>query len=190
MPHVRRHDRLAEVKNSELEVSKWLAIILALLSVFGGCTGNQPAPEAADFLGEAGGCGNCFVYRFNEARTLAVTVQVDAASLRAKSNLATFHLDPVTASPRVQVLRFSTPARNYFCDDVDDGQHPVETWEAVAGRIEVQFYRSSEHVSGGEHLYGVSVELFEVELKSQKHHRTALLERVSIPQVQVGWFAG
>ena len=189
MPHVRQHDRILKQKRSKLRVARSLTVVVAL-AFLGGCAGVNFTPQAADFQGEAGGCGNCFVYRFNEDRTVAVTVQVDAARLRAKSNRALLRLEPEAGSPLVEVLRFSTPAHNYFCDDVDNGQHPIETWKAVAGRVELQFYRRSQDEAGDEHLYDVSVELHDIELKNANRRRSVFLDHVSIPQVQVGWFAG
>ena len=189
MPHVRQRDHILNQKHSTLRVARRLTVVVAL-GVLGGCASMYSTPQAADFQGEAGGCGNCFIYRFNEARTLAVTVQVDAAQLRAKSNRAFLRLEPEAGSPLVEVLRFSTPAHNYFCDDVDNGQHPVETWKSVAGRVELQFYRRSQDEVGDEHLYDVSVELHDIELKNANRRRSVFLNHVSIPQVQVGWFAG
>ena len=175
--------------------SKKLRICFILLGVAsllatGGCSGLQTPPQAAEFRGVSGGCGNCFVYRFNETRTLAVTVRVDATSLRAEGDKATLDLKPDAISPRVQVLRFTTPARNYFCDDVDDGQRPAATWEAVAGRVEIRFVRPLEQEAENEHLYQVSIELHEVELRSQDRRQTVFLDPILIPPVQVGWFAG
>lgn len=168
----------------------FMVLGLASLVATGGCSGLQTPPQATDFRGPSGGCGNCFVYRFNETRTWAITVQVDATSLRAEGDKATLDLKPDGASPRVQVVRFATPARNYFCDDVDDGQRPAATWEAVAGRVDIQFHRSSDQEAAPDHLYGVSIELHEVELKRQDRRQAAFLDHVLIPQVQVGWFAG
>jgi hypothetical protein len=175
---------------SKIWIANLIMLCVASLGAGGGCSGIQAPPQATDFRGPSGGCGNFFVYRFNETRTLAVTVQVDATALRAKGDKATLDLKSNAVPPRVQVLRFATPVRHYFCDDVDDGQRPAATWEAVAGRVEIQFHRPSEHQVENEALYDVSIELHEVELECQDRRQVAFLDPILIPQVQVGWFAG
>lgn len=155
-----------------------------------GCGPTMVTPDAAMFSGETGGCGSCFVYRFNDAKTLAITVLIGEEAIPASESRATFQIGSATGIPQVHVLQFRGPAVDYFCDDVGGDPRPIATWTAVAGEIEFERVTATPPAKVRNATHRVSVVLKNLQLKNDQTGVTISLGDVQLKDVWVGWLAG
>lgn len=182
-PHTRRQ---AIVMNDRCR----LLIVAAFIGLICGCTPSAIVPNAAMFSGETGGCGNCHVYRFNGAKTLAVSVHIDESALNLERQPLTIEFDSNSKTVEVEVLQFRAPATEYFCDDVAGDAPPIAEWNAVSGTIVFQSGATANAKKTGNATHKVSATLQNVRVKNKKTGAVAVLKEVEISDVSVGWLPG
>lgn len=167
------------------------AVVAAIGLLAVGCSPAVIAPRAEMFSGETGGCGSFVVYRFNDARTLAITVHVDEDGLDLPSGEPiSVEIDPGNKSAVVEILQFANPAKEYFCDDVGGDPEPLARWTAIAGAITIVRRVAPPPSEFRNATHNVSVTLTNVRIRNRETGEEATLDEVRIEDVWVGWLAG
>ena len=166
------------------------AVAIAVCMSAMGCSPDLVTPRPKMFTGEPGGCGSCFVYRFNDTRTLAVTVRIDETAIDLSAQPVDIEIDSQTKTVVVEVLQFLDPAVDYFCDDVAGDPRPMAEWKAVAGSITFERTVVAPPKNFPSATHKVSVTLRNVQLKNNETGGTATLDEVRIEDVWVGWLPG
>jgi hypothetical protein len=164
-----------------------IAIATGLLAL--GCAPKLAIPRATDFRGESGGCGDFFAYRFNDDKTLAMTVFVDEKAVTLTDGPVEIEIGHDNKRAAVGVLQFRRPAIHYFCDDVAGDPPPVAEWQAIAGTITVKRNSGKPPSGAGNATHSVSVVLTNVQIKNIKTEEIVVLGEVRIDEVWVGWRA-
>ena len=155
-----------------------------------GCSSAAIVPAATMFTGEAGGCGNFHVYRFNDKKTLAISLIVNEKALAIKEGITEIDLQTAATEVKLEVMQFASPAIEYFCDDVGGDALPFATWLAVAGQIHVENTLLVAPHSHGNATHLISVALMNVQIKNKRTGETTILPLVEIKDVPVGWSPG
>jgi hypothetical protein len=154
-----------------------------------GCAPKVVIPTGAEFTGKIGGCGHFFVYRFNDVKTLAVTVSVNEKAFDLSGIPKSIDISQESKEASVDVLQFRRPAIDYFCDDVAGDAPPTATWKALSGDITVEGFTAIPAGTSGNATHKVSVVLRNVKLREAKSGRTSTLSEIRIGDVFVGWAA-
>ncbi len=170
-------------------IARALAMLLVLASCFiAGCA-RIALPASKEFSGETGGCGDFFVYRFNDSKTLAVAVYVDEKAFAVTNTPAEIEITLGSKTALVEVVQFRRPAIDYFCDDVGGDSPPIATWKAISGKIVIERYQLVLAGTAGNATHKVTVILRNVRLRDVKSDRESTLSEVRFDEVLVGWKA-
>jgi hypothetical protein len=140
------------------------------------------------FTGEAGGCGNFSIHRFNRNRTLALHLSVDEEAFGVAEGSTEIAIENAPAPVRLEVMQFARPAGDYFCDDVAGDPQPFATWIAIAGQIHVECTRLAP--PSGNATHRISVILNDIQIRNEKTGNVTTLPHVEIKDVWVGWLPG
>lgn len=144
------------------------------------------------FTGEAGGCGDFHVYRYNDDRTVALFAGVDASAVPIDGTTMTLKIEDSSVEDRVRVgvYQWAKATGAYFCNDVAGDPEPIAVWQAVSGTISATrtFGAPPPRVSNATHKAKVIIE--GVVLVNQETGEQVTLKRVELPPIWVGWLAG
>jgi hypothetical protein len=166
-----------------------IAIASAASSAFTSCgTGIDYDPKPSlRYKPAAAGCGDIFVYKWNESGTEALIVQARREDLRLSTQSRTFRLDSMPqTSLHVWVDRYTRSAGEPYCTDVlyPDQERPRQ-WNAVSGTATITIDRDT--VAGGE-LFKATVKLRNVGFTNGQVVVT--LSEETFNDVTVGWYPG
>jgi len=175
-------------------VRQQCSFYLVLLSVLlnSGCTTEIVTPSAAMFDGDAGGCGDFHVYRYNSDRTVAVFVGVDARDVPIDGTTMELEIEGVSGENRIRagVYQWAKPTGEYFCDDVAGDPEPIAQWEAQSGRISATRTMGSPPTRVANATHQATVVLENLVLVNSATGEKVILDRVELPSIWVGWLAG
>ena len=153
--------------------------------ILSSCGTGPVEPEGYD--GETGGCSNFQVYRYNADATEAIVLQARHDSLAITATPRAFSLPSDHLTLRVD--RFNAPAPHFYCDDVMDDEHVVETWTAVAGRVTISATEPDMTQPFGSQTYRVTVVIEEATLRNDQGE-TIEIDRIDLGTITVGWLPG
>jgi hypothetical protein len=146
------------------------------------------APPSPSFLGASRGCGDVFVARANADGTQYVTVQIDRDALGMQpgtSRTMDLASAPSTVKVRVEVYA-SAPGEAKYCNDVGTAPIASTTWSAEAGTLEVQL--GTRKAEGD--TYRATIRLENLRLVGPERGTSAIVPKIEIKDVLVGWLAG
>ena len=143
-------------------------------------------------MGRAGGCGSFHVYRFNDAQTSAIVLQVNEKMLGYGNGVHEFDVDPDEAGVMLGIDQFAEPAWSYYCDDVAGDDEPIATWKGISGHVRVEI--SGKEAPGVNPVWNdahtVSVVMTNLVLQKNGSDETTRIPEVRIENVNVGWMPG
>jgi hypothetical protein len=144
------------------------------------------SPKGATVTGVSGGCGDFRVYRFNEARTLAVVITVHQHKLNLSERPTSIAIGPETTDVRIEVLRFRKPLHDYFCSCFRSDQEPYSRWTVTGGNLDIIRTTGQPPANKGPGVYKISAEITHAEIT---HNTTGVVDsfgNVHIEDIWVG----
>lgn len=167
-----------------------ILLFLATLSLFCGCGVNRARPTETMFVGTSGGCGDFHVYRFDAAKTSALSVYVSEKAFSLTEIPTDLDVAADQKQVRVEILQFASVPVDYFCDDVGGDTPPVTTWSATSGKVICSVSPGAPPPEVRNATHRVTVVLKNVTFKNDKSGESIVLDGVEIPDVWVGWLPG
>jgi hypothetical protein len=172
-------------------------LVLAALSACGSPP-PEPGVEATatplpfQFIDNADGCGDVFVYKSNAATTEYITAWISARAFGLSSEPTVLDLAESSDDLQVVVDVYSDAVRKVgefpYCNDTAPFSEPIAKWRAIAGSATVTLSADPPEFNCAGEIYEATVVLTDLVLTDGENE--IALDKVQFENVPVGWCAG
>jgi hypothetical protein len=171
-------------------------ILLSWLLVSCGGRGQTAVSPTSEppitFTGQAGGCGDIFLYKANDSHTEYLRLSLNAAVLSLSTTPITIDLAQpdgnITADIDVYSDAVETLGEFPYCNDVGPSAVPQANWQAVSGTATITLSTDSAPFNCQGAPYEITVLLQNVVFHNGNQER--LLDTTHFDTITVGWCAG
>ena len=178
---------------SSMKILKYLVGGVFMASLLCGCDSDSdddaPVPKFS-YTDAVRGCGNIFVYKFNEKTTEFISFRINAENFSLTTNETLLSLADYTEDLSITVDTYSSSVGEYiYCNDVVSAEAPeMSSWSATSGTIKVMLDTDNPEFFCGSAPFKATIVINDIQfmVKNIEH----VIESLEFKNVEVGWCPG